>query len=87
MIGHVRRSATEDIDADREKEDQANNRQKDKNRAKGRNSSMKRYLRKRKNIIDERKHENAKKEAVQVIKTAIGGEKERSALSRFVRKE
>jgi U3 small nucleolar RNA-associated protein 7 len=89
MIGRVRRAATEDIEADRETEATANNRPRDRNRAKGRNSSMKRYLRKRKNIVDERKQEQAKKEVMAEKREAIGvKEKEqRSALSRFLKKD
>lgn len=89
FIGRVHRPAQLDIDADRETEAAANNKKagKDKNRAKGRNSSMKRYLRKRKNVVDDRKTETAQKAAVQVIRDEIGASVEKkSALSRFIRK-
>jgi U3 small nucleolar RNA-associated protein 7 len=87
FIGRVHRPAQIDIDADREVEAAANNKEKkEKNRAKGRNSSLKRYLRKRQNVIDERKTESCQKAAVQVIRDELGPIEKKSALSRFIRK-
>ena len=89
FIGRVHRPAQADVEDDREVEAVANGKEsakKDKNRAKGRNSSLKRYLRKRKNVIDDRKSEAAKQLAVQVIKDEIGPSEKKSALSRFIRK-
>lgn len=90
FIGRVHRPAQTDVDADREVEAAANGKEesgkKGKNRAKGRNSSLKRYMRKRKNVIDDRKSESAQKAAVQVIRDELGPVEKKSALSRFIRK-
>ena len=92
FIGRVQRPAQIDVDADRELEASANSKdssetkEKEKHRAKGRNSSLKRYLRKRKNVIDDRKTESAQKAAVQVIRDELGPVEKKSALSRFIRK-
>lgn len=94
FIGRVHRPAQLDVEADRELENAANEAKgkvkKEKHRAKGKNSSLKRYLRKRKNVIDEHKYDAANKAAVQVIHQEIGETKiqdvRKSALSRFVRK-
>ena len=80
-----------DIDADRDLEasanaDNKNVQTKEKHRAKGRNSSLKRYLRKRKNVVDDRKAESAQRAAVQVIRDELGPVEKKSALSRFIRK-
>lgn len=87
FIGRVHRPSQVDIDADREVEAVANGKEKkEKNRAKGRNSSLKRYMRKRRNVVDERKSEAAQKAAVQVITDELGPVEKKSALSRFIRK-
>jgi len=91
FIGRVHRPAQADIDADRDLEAAANSKGnappvKEKNRAKGKNSSLKRYLRKRKNVVDDRKTDSAQKAAVQIIRDELGPIEKKSALSRFVRK-
>lgn len=95
LIGRVHRPAQLDIDADRQMEAEANGVPlKERNRAKGRGSSLKRYLRKRRNVIDERKHSASQKAAIQVVHDSLsdhpnGAESasKRSALSRFVKKD
>jgi U3 small nucleolar RNA-associated protein 7 len=91
FIGRVHRPLQADIDADRDLEasanaDSKNVQTKEKHRAKGRNSSLKRYLRKRKNVVDDRKAESAQRAAVQVIRDELGPVEKKSALSRFIRK-
>lgn len=95
LIGRVRRAASETIDEDMALEDAANASygkppKKEKNRAKGRNSSLKRYMRKCHNIVDDRKHDAVKvvREDLQTgTETGAQSEPQRSALSRFVRKD
>lgn len=90
MIGRVRRAAVDEIDEDRQVEAAANPPKKEKNRTRGKSSALKRYLRKHRNIVDERKHDAAAKEKIEIVRKNIneleGGEEKKSALSRFVRK-
>jgi U3 small nucleolar RNA-associated protein 7 len=99
LIGRVRRPASESIAQDRILQHQANAHLRgvqsapERNRTKGRSSSFKRYLRKHHNIVDERKHDAARHDAVKVVREQLSSADSAStatqtkpALARFIRK-
>eukprot|EP00123_Amoebidium_parasiticum_P011319 comp20647_c1_seq1/m.26757 comp20647_c1_seq1/g.26757 ORF comp20647_c1_seq1/g.26757 comp20647_c1_seq1/m.26757 type:complete len:542 (-) comp20647_c1_seq1:881-2506(-) len=89
FIGRVDRAPKEVLDEERKKAFEANNpgasyEEAVSNKARGRNTAAKRYLRKQKNIVDQRKmeiRERLAKEAKE--KEELNGPKRRSALDRF----
>jgi len=97
LIGRVRRDASESASEGRALKDAANSSYRkapiqEKNRAKGRNSSLKRYMRKRLNVVEEKKHEAAQTAAIKIVQEQLQTgnakdiEAQHSALARFVRK-
>lgn len=88
FIGRVSRSAQETIAIDKATQDAANNVERTKKKARGRSTALKRYLKKRANVIDKYKAEAAEKARTETIHKDLGLKEEDnnglSALNRFV---
>jgi U3 small nucleolar RNA-associated protein 7 len=88
FVGRVARPSQETIGIDRSAQDVANGVVRAKNKARGRSSAMKRYLRKRANVIDKYKQEAIEEARSVTIHRNIESESTDgySALNRFVSK-
>lgn len=102
FVGRVQKTATETIKQDRkiqraangenqeDDEDEEGKEKKEKKRARGRSSAMRRYLRKRSNVIDKYKEEEAEKARTETIHKNLGlddGPSGLTALNRFVSRD